>query len=194
MVAPARPTRRDPLTFSLVGPAGEHWVLYRLYRLGILAALAPPGVPEVDILVLDAHHQVAASIQVKTRTIGADQGWHMQPKHESIEDPDLFYALVDLEPEHPVTYIVPSAQVAAVLRSNQREWLSRPGAHGQAHKDSNVRRLRPKYGDLAPGFEDGWLEPYRDGWDAIRAKTGGEDYLSAPHQGQARGALTARLR
>jgi hypothetical protein len=145
-------------------------VLYRLYRLGLLAALSPPGVPEVDILILDAHHRVAASIQVKTRTIGADQGWHMQPKHESMEDRDLFYALVDLEPEYPATCIVPSAVVAAVLRSNQREWLSRPGIRGQAHNDSKVRRLRPKYGDLAPGFEDGWLEPYRDGWDAIRAK------------------------
>jgi hypothetical protein len=173
-----RPTvksRRDPLERSLVGPAGEHWVLYCLYRRGLLAALAPPGVPEVDILVLDAHREVAASIQVKTRTIGLDQGWACQPKHESIEYPDLFYALVDLEPERPVTYIVHSSVVAAVLRSNQREWLTRPGVRGQPHKDSKVRRLRPTYGGLAPGFEDGWLETYRDGWDAIRAKTGRED-------------------
>ena len=62
---PATPAR-DPLERSLIGPAGEHFVLYQLYRRGLLAALAPPGVPEVDILILDQHKTVRVGVQVKT--------------------------------------------------------------------------------------------------------------------------------
>jgi hypothetical protein len=43
---------RSPLERSLVGPAGEYYVLYRLHQQGLLASLAPRGAPTVDILVL----------------------------------------------------------------------------------------------------------------------------------------------
>jgi hypothetical protein len=151
-------------------------VLFCLYRRGILAALAPPGVPEVDILVLDAHRKVAASIQVKTRTGLRGRGWVMNAKNEFIGDPNLFYALVDLGPEHPVTYIVPSAAIARVLHLDHLAFLSHPGIHGQVHKDNSVRRLLPSYKEgVAPGVEDGWLEDYREGWDAVRAGAGRGD-------------------
>jgi len=123
-------SQRDPLTRALVGPAGEHWVLYRLYREGLLAALSPPGILEADILVLDIHRQVAVTIQVKTRTVGTDGGWHMQAKHEAIADPRHFYALVDLQAVPPITYIVPSAKIGQVLRDSHQSWLSRLGARG----------------------------------------------------------------
>jgi hypothetical protein len=34
------------------GPAGEHYVLYRLHAQGLMAALAPRNAPTVDVLVL----------------------------------------------------------------------------------------------------------------------------------------------
>ena len=155
-------------------------MLYRLYRLGLLAALAPPGVPEVDILVLSAHDQVAVGLQVKARTGRRGRGWVMNAKNELLDDANLFYALVDFEPEHPVTYIVPSAEVARVLKLDHETWLSHPGIHGQVRNDNNVRRLLPSYKEgAAPGVKPGWLEPYREGWDAIRAKAGGETELDA---------------
>lgn len=86
------------LVRALVGPAGEHYVLFRLYRLGLMAALAPPGAPDVDVLVLTPDQEVAAQVQVKTRTYGTDKGWHMKPKHERLVDDRLIYAFVDLEP------------------------------------------------------------------------------------------------
>ncbi len=67
---------------ALVGPAGEHYVLYQLYRRGMSASLAPPGTPTVDVLVLATDQSVVATVQVKTRTYGADGGWHMSEKHE----------------------------------------------------------------------------------------------------------------
>ena len=157
----------DPLTRALVGPAGEHWVLYRLYREGLLAALSPPGILEADILVLDIRRQVAATIQVKTRTVGRDGGWHMQAKHEAIADPRHFYALVDLEAVPPITYIVPSPKIGQVLRESHQNWLRHPGTRGAVHRDSKFRRILPKYAYPVPGAPDGWLEEYCEGWSTI---------------------------
>jgi hypothetical protein len=81
----------------------------------MLASLAPPGSPTVDVLVLAPDETVIASLQVKTRHQGRDRGWMMRKKHESIVQDRYFYALVDLEPDSPVVYIVPSAVVADVI-------------------------------------------------------------------------------
>jgi hypothetical protein len=72
--------KRTQFERALVGPAGEHYVLFRLYREGFLASLAPPGSPTVDVLVLSPDETIIASLQVKTRTYGRDQGWHMSKK------------------------------------------------------------------------------------------------------------------
>jgi hypothetical protein len=101
---------------ALIGAAGEHYVLYCLHRRGLLASLSPPGSPTVDILILSPEEKVAANLQVKTRTRGRDRGWMMGMKNEKSVGPRYFYALVDLEPAHPVTYSVPGDTVADVLR------------------------------------------------------------------------------
>jgi hypothetical protein len=62
----------------------------------MLASLAPPGSPDVDILVLSSDQTVVASLQVKTRTYGPDQGWHMSEKHEEIVEDRLFYTFLNL--------------------------------------------------------------------------------------------------
>ena len=43
-------------------------------------------------------------LQVKTRSRGADKGWHMSAKHESIRDSDLLYCFADLEPSQPIVH------------------------------------------------------------------------------------------
>jgi hypothetical protein len=40
-----------PELTSLTGVAGEHYVLFELLRKGYIAALAPTGVPDADIVV-----------------------------------------------------------------------------------------------------------------------------------------------
>jgi hypothetical protein len=86
---------RSTLEKALVGPAGEHFVLFRLYQQGMLASLSPPGSPTVDVLVLAPDESVIATLQVKTRT-GVNRGWPMSEKHEHISEPRCFYAFVDL--------------------------------------------------------------------------------------------------
>jgi hypothetical protein len=158
--------KRTPLEKTLVGPAGEHYVLFRLYQHGVLASLAPPGAPVADILVLTTDATVAATVQVKARTRGSDGGWPMRDVHETIEHDGLFYAFVDLEPESPVTYIVPSAVVAKVLRDAHAAWLAAPGRGGRPHRDNPIRKLRPEYPSL-PDYGLGWLDKYRERWDLL---------------------------
>jgi hypothetical protein len=158
---------RSAVARSLVGPAGEHFVLYRLHSLGLLASLAPANAPVADILVLSLDETVVAKVQVKTRTYGSDGGWHMSRKHEKLTEGRLFYAFLDLEPEHPVSYIVPSSVVADVLRKAHAEWLATPGLNGRAHRDHEMRRLLPAYSFEVPGYPNGWLEGYRENWTSL---------------------------
>jgi hypothetical protein len=56
-----------PSHSSLLGAAGAHHVMAELLRRGYVAALAPEGVPTVDILVTDVEGARLCSIQVKAR-------------------------------------------------------------------------------------------------------------------------------
>ena len=135
----------------------------------MLASLAPPGAPTVDVLVLATDQTVIASLQVKTRTYGTDKGWHMSAKHELISEPRLFYAFVDLEPEPPVTYVVPSSVVADVVKKSHHQWLTTPGAKGQQRNETGFRRVLPAYKEVVDGYPPGWLDAYRERWDRLTA-------------------------
>ena len=157
---------RTAVQRSLIGPAGEHFVLFRLYQQGMLASLSPPGSPTVDVLVLAADERVVATLQVKTRTRGADKGWHMNVKHEHISAPRCLYAFVDMEvPEGvmPITYIIPSGQVAKMLAASHKAWLAIPN-----HRDNPMRRVRPSHPFKVPGYPDGWMDQYREAWAQLR--------------------------
>jgi hypothetical protein len=86
--------------------------------------------------------------------------------------PRYFYAFVDLEPDVPVTYIVPSEIVAEVISRAHKKWLETPGQGGKPHKDHPMRRLLPAYGFEVPGYAPGWLDQFRERWDLITATVG----------------------
>lgn len=165
---PAIPPRTPQ---ALVAAAGEHYVLHRLFRHGLLAALAPRNEPNFDVMVLNESVTVVATIQVKTRTRSADQGWMMQKKHEDVVNDGLFYAFVDLERIDAVaTYVIPSAIVSKVVRRTHRDWLKTPGRTGQPRNDTTMRRIRPRYPDSAE-YQLGWLDAWRERWDLIATHT-----------------------
>jgi len=165
--APTVPYKAS-LQKSLVGPAGEHHCLAQLLLRGYLATSAPPGTPEVDLLVLSPDGvTTAATIQVKTRTRGPDKGWHMNKKHEAIVSERLFYAFVDFEqPDTPV-YVIPSRAVADILTRAHAAWLAAPGKNGKAHRDHDMRRMIPVLPFTIEGFPNGWMETYRNAWGQI---------------------------
>lgn len=73
-----------PSQSTLLGVAGEHYVMTELLRRGYIAALAPQGVPNVDIIVTDRDGGRLCPIQVKTRRdIGSDGGWASARVHSS---------------------------------------------------------------------------------------------------------------
>jgi len=169
----------------LLGAAGEHHVMSELLRRGYIAALAPQGVPNADIVVTDIEGTRLCSIQVKSRRdLGSDGGWHMKAKHEGIRGERLFYCFVDFgkTPEvRPLVYVLPSVRVAETLAASHRKWLANPGKSGQPHKDGPMRRLLPDYtrtfGATNNPYPKGWLDPYRDAWHLLRleATTVGEE-------------------
>lgn len=169
------------ISSRIVGAAGEYHVLSQLLRRGWIAALAPDGAPNMDILVTDENNEKLCAIQVKTRRdIGRDKGWHMKAKHETMVAEDLFYVFVDVG-GHPsastVSYVLPSSVVADCVRRSHRVWLDTPGRGGRPHNDSNLRRLLPDYSHIKPITEDGrkiinryragWLERYREKWGIL---------------------------
>jgi hypothetical protein len=158
---------------TVLGAAGEHYVMCQLLRRGLIAALAPVGVPNADIVVTDDIGARLFAIQVKTRQEkGTDGGWHMGAKHEKIVSDTLFYCFVDFGltlASVPTCFVVPSAIVAEVLTLSYRTWLTTPGAKGQQRSETDLRRFLPNYDKtgVAIGRGEGWLEPYRENWALV---------------------------
>lgn len=160
---------------SLLGAAGEYFAMSEMLRRGYIAALAPAGVPNADIVVTNLEGSRLCSLQVKTRRdIGSDGGWHMKAKHEDIRSNWLFYCFVDFgktTETRPVVYILPSPIVAEVLFKAHRKWLATPGRNGQPRKDGAMRRLTPDYtrtfGNENNLYPKGWMDQYRDAWHTL---------------------------
>ncbi|MBN9219235.1 MAG: hypothetical protein J0I79_14885 [Mesorhizobium sp.] len=161
---------------SVLGAAGEHYVMCQLLRRGLIAALAPVGVPNCDIVVSDDVGDRLCAIQVKTRNAkGSDGGWHMRRKHEGIKTPTLFYAFVDFGigiAAQPICYVVPSLTVADVISRSHQAWLATPGVKGQQRKDTDFRRFLPDYDRMGIRIGCGrdWLEPFQEGWGILAEK------------------------
>lgn len=125
----------DAPNTTILGAAGEHFVMSQLLRRNMIAALAPTGVPNADIVVTDKLGDRLCAVQVKVRRdIGSDGGWHMGQKHEDLMSPNLFYCFVDFGKslsDQPKTWVVPSGIVAKSLLEIHRDWLRTPGQKGQ---------------------------------------------------------------
>jgi len=177
-----------PSHSTLLGAAGEHYVLCQLLRQGYIAALAPVGVPNADILITDIEGQRLIAIQVKARrNIGADNGWHMKPKHERLISDSLFYCFVNfgdgLE-DRTKTHVVPSHVVAAAIRESHQYWLKSPGVKGRLHKDSQVRRFLPDYtkvfGKGHSLYGPNWTDKYLEAWESLGTPQKNQSEIEEP--------------
>jgi hypothetical protein len=127
---------------GLSGVAGEYFVAGELSRLGYLAALTLKNTRGIDILVSNSNASKAATIQVKTNQ-GQANHWVLTNKADDFHSPRHFYVFVNLSTKTglPEYYIYPSKTVADYTKNNHQSWLNTPGKHGQARKDSTLRKF-----------------------------------------------------
>jgi hypothetical protein len=176
----------------IIGNAGEHYIMCQLLRRGWVAALAPTGVPNMDIIVTDKDSRKLCSISVKTRRdIGSDKGWHMGAKHERINAPDLFYCFIDFgkgPTDAARCYVLPSAVVCDVISVSHMAWLRQPGVRHKERRDNPMRRLLPDYSRhltdalrerepdvykrVSSHYGRGWLEQYLGAWHQLGLPSG----------------------
>ena len=176
----------------ILGAAGEHYVMAELLRRGLVAAKAPEGVPNFDIVITDLDGERLAAIQVKTRRDfkGGDKGWHMKAKHENLVADRMFYVFVDVgrdEESRASFFVLPSKVVAHACKISHENWRETPNSKGGKHGNSEMRRLLPKYElpryaknmgyrpskkheKFLKKHGEGWLEQYRNAWDLIGGK------------------------
>jgi hypothetical protein len=153
---------------------GEHYVLARLIERGFIAGLAPENTKSVDLIIMSEDGRKTFQIQVKTRRKGraSDEGWHMQQKHESIVNENLFYIFVTLpmswnDNHQPETFVIPSGIVASILSKTHKDWFDAPGARGQKRNITKMRRVKPIYKD-SPTISPNWMDEFRDKWEILK--------------------------
>jgi Holliday junction resolvase-like predicted endonuclease len=165
------PGRRSGHSTTIIGAAGEHYVLFQLLRRGLKAARPPEGTPEIDLIVFDERQNVIISLQVKTRSRGSDGAFLMNVKHESLDSERLVYVFVDLEPETPRCHVIPSKVVSRYLRLDHSTWLATPGRGGKAHRQTSMRQIRPFSPFAESEFPKGWMVEYLERWDLLGSLT-----------------------
>ena len=97
------------------GQAGEYYALVRLWEEKVVAMMAPPGERRVDILVYNHGYNLAATVQVKTRSTKDRVGWLVNKKQLGFSNETHFYIFVELDRKAkglPTSYVVPSLVVA----------------------------------------------------------------------------------
>ncbi|MBN1991949.1 MAG: hypothetical protein JW953_04550 [Anaerolineae bacterium] len=150
---------------TLIGNAGEYYVVAELLKRGIIAALAPRNAPAFDILATYDNKMVR--IRVKTKTDKYD-AWQWNAKKDGIifrdlDNQDDFTILVNLAMDYRemTFYVIPTHLLNKWLIEDFQEWVATPGKRGRPHNASSKKRnLRyKKYQDA--------LQQYLNNWDIL---------------------------
>ena len=154
---------------TLIGNAGEYFVVAELLARGIVAALAPRNAPSFDVLATKGDKTVR--IRVKTGNRRHDNRWRWVVKKDGSIFRDVagkrdFVVLVDLAPTDDPNacneyYIVPTKRVERWLRESFEEWLKTPGRGGRPHSPQNsIRGLKFSKWERK-------LKRYKNDWDIL---------------------------
>lgn len=130
---------------SLIGNAGEYYVVAELLKRSVVAALVPRNTPAFDILATKEGHAVRIRVKTKSQEY-SDWQW-VAKKDNSIfrnlsKDGD-FTVLVDLttETKDLKFYVVPTYQIDALLKAGFEKWVKTPGRNNRPHDPTkNTKR------------------------------------------------------
>jgi len=150
---------------TLIGNAGEYYVVAELLKRGIIAAMAPRNAPGFDVLATNGQH--TARIRVKTKSEAYDI-WQWAVKKDgaiflNLHPESDFTVLVNLalDTKDLAFFVVPTHQLNHWLVADFENWVNTPGKNGRPHSPANRKRHLP-YSDYAKD-----LEKYRDAWDIL---------------------------
>ncbi len=150
---------------TLIGNAGEYYVMAELLKRGVVAGLMPRNAPAFDIIATKGDK--AARIRVKTKSAQYDY-WRWVTKKDGTLFKELsqtadFTVLVDLaeETKDMAFFIVPTKVVEEWLREDFERWASTPGKRGQQRDRENKIRA------ISQQARSELLEPYGNAWDSL---------------------------
>jgi hypothetical protein len=150
---------------TLIGNAGEHYVMAELLKRGVVAGLTPRNAPAFDILATRGDQTVR--IRVKTKSAEYDN-WRWVVKKDKTLFRELsrkgdFTVLVNLaeDTKDLEFFVIPSHELHEWLRVDFEKWCETPGKGGRPHDRENPMRA------LYHSKEVKRLEPYRNAWDSL---------------------------
>jgi hypothetical protein len=150
---------------TLIGNAGEYFVVAELLKRGVIAALAPRNAPAFDILATNQEKTVRIRVKTKTEEYNVWQ-WSVKKdgsifRHLQLEED--FSVLVNLtdETKDMEYFIIPTSILNGWLVEDYEKWLSAPGKFERTHSYNNPKRNL----DFPKSAER--LEPYRNMWDIL---------------------------
>ncbi len=150
---------------SLIGNAGEYYVVAELLKRGIIAALAPRNSPAFDILATKDDKTVRNRVKTKSEEMDPWQ-WSMNKKgyiFRDIHETEDFVVMVDLaqDTRNVHFYIIPTAVVNKILTDDFNEWLNTPGQNGWIRSKENPKRhLSYKKSSVI-------IQAYENKWDSL---------------------------
>ena len=149
---------------TLIGNAGEHYVIAELLKRGVAAAPTPRNTPGIDILA--AFNTKTVRIRVKTKS-GQYTDWQWVAKEDdsifrNLSPTGDFIVLVNMTDniQNMEFFILPTSRVNDWLQDGFKKWVSTPGKNGRPHNPSN-RKRHLNY----PEFKN-HLERFRD-WSIL---------------------------
>lgn len=150
---------------TLIGNAGEYYVVAELLSRSVVAAMAPRNAPGVDVLATKGEDTVRIRVKSK-RAQYTDWQWVVKKDgtiFRNLGGKADFTVLVNLAPSRADLrfWVVPTRVVDKWLRDDFDTWLATPGAKGQQRSAANTKR-HINY----PRFEKR-LKPYREAWDTL---------------------------
>ena len=150
---------------TLIGNAGEYYVVAELLKRGVVAALAPRNAPSFDILATRAGKMVRIRVKTKSEAY-TDWQWSIRKDGSIFRDPAPtadFTVMVNLteETKNLDFYILPTTILHEWLTNDFTTWVNTPGKHGRPHDPTNKKRHLnfPRYADR--------LKQYRQYWDLL---------------------------
>ena len=150
---------------TLIGNAGEYYVMAELLKRGIVAALAPRNAPAFDILA--TKEGKTARIRVKTKSEDYEV-WQWAVKKDGsifrqLAEKGDFTVLVNLtsRTQNLEFFIIPTYLLNQWLLAIFKKWLDTPGKRGRGRSKTNPKRNlnRRQFAEQ--------IEKYLDTWDIL---------------------------